>query len=94
MEDSRMKTYTMVLGALAVATIIEVIFGTNAGAWGIDPWFKFVVLFVIALFKASFIIAFFMHVKYEPHPLYLVILVFGIPLFITLPIALFPIFFA
>ncbi len=92
--DSKIMVYTKVLAALAVATIIEVIVGTNAGAWGMGEWTKFLILFAIAIFKASLIIAFFMHVKYEPKPLYLVLLVFGAPMAITLPIALFPIFFA
>ena len=93
-DESKIKTYFYVLLALAVATVIEVAIGSNAEAWGITPWTKLILLLAIAIFKASLIVAFFMHVKYEPRPLLLIILVFGVPLFVTLPVALFPIFFA
>ena len=87
-HKSMTKTYTIILFLLFIITIAEYIFGSSLA---INNRTKFLVLIIFALIKASAIIAYFMHVKYDKHRVWIIFGSFLFPLVITLPIAFFPI---
>jgi hypothetical protein len=49
-------------------------------------------LALLALGKAYLVAAFFLGVKYEPHPYLIAAIVFALPLFIAVPLAIMPIY--
>lgn len=63
-EGSRWKTYAWVMGALAVLTIIEVYTPNLADRALVVP-----LLFAMAIAKASFVVAYYMHLRWEPNTL-------------------------
>ena len=63
-------TYNMVFGVLFILTIIEVIIGSAGLASGLS----FVLLLTLALGKASLVVSFYMHLKYD-RPLYTWVLI-------------------
>ncbi|MHA2232560.1 MAG: cytochrome C oxidase subunit IV family protein [Candidatus Hodarchaeales archaeon] len=82
------RPYLLVFGILAVLTIVEV----AVGMWDIDKAVQVPALAVLALGKAYLVAAFFIGIKYEAHPFLVATIVFLLPLSITLPVAVAPIF--
>ena len=77
---SQSQINTAVLLILAVITAVEVTIGVI-----LDGSFLTLTLLVFACAKAAFVIAIFMHAKYEAHPYLVVFVAFGIPALLALP---------
>ena len=89
------RPYTRIFVILAVLTVIEVTVGllysdppSNLADFG--PLLVGL-LIGLAIAKAYFVAAYFMGIKFEEHPLLVATVVFGIPLFIGVPVALVPV---
>lgn len=80
--------YLQVFGILAVLTVLEVLVGIAE----IDDIIQVPALALLALGKAYLVAAFFLGVKYETHPYLVAAIVFALPLFIALPLAIIPIY--
>ncbi|MFX0115144.1 MAG: cytochrome C oxidase subunit IV family protein [Candidatus Hodarchaeota archaeon] len=80
--------YLQVFGILAVLTVLEVLVGIAA----IDDVIQVPILALLALGKAYLVAAFFLGVKYESNPYLIAMIVFALPLFIALPLAIMPIY--
>lgn len=93
-DDHHNRPYIPVLIFLGVVTAIEIVLGITLDQFGDGTVssLKLSILMFIALVKASTIVAYYMHVKYEKRPWMLAAIVFAAPLLITMPIALFPAF--
>lgn len=63
-EGSKWKAYAIVMGILAVLTIIEVYTPNLANRALVVP-----LLMAIATAKAAFVVAYYMHLRYEPNAL-------------------------
>ncbi len=61
-DGSQVKTYAIIMGILAVLTLIEVYTPQLAARNLVVP-----LLMAIAVAKAAFVVAYYMHVKYEPN---------------------------
>ena len=95
-EDSHItinKPYTLVFLLLAFFTIVEVnigflgdIIGDQANIQGMVS----IALIVLSLAKAYLVAAYFMGIKYQSRPWVTTAIVFGVPLFIALPVVLIP----
>ncbi|MFW9998394.1 MAG: cytochrome C oxidase subunit IV family protein [Candidatus Odinarchaeota archaeon] len=87
------KPYNLVFLMLALFTVIEINLGL-AGDIITDDFLSAMViagLITLALAKAYLVAAFFMGLRYQKHPWLLTAGVFGIPLFIAIPVVSFPI---
>ncbi len=80
------RPYFKVLVILAVLTIIEV----SVTYTGISEAILLWILLSLAFVKANLVIAFYMHVKYEPKPWLLYTIVFVLPFALAFPMAFFP----
>ncbi len=85
-KEHKKKPYELVLLVLGVLTIIEVSITYTSIPERILLW----ILIAIAFAKANVVIAFYMHVKYEPKPWLLYTLVFVLPFALAFPMAFFP----
>ncbi|MHA2328923.1 MAG: cytochrome C oxidase subunit IV family protein, partial [Candidatus Hodarchaeales archaeon] len=82
------RPYNLVVLLLGFLTIIEVILGF----WN-QADLKFYInigLVLLAFSKAYLVAAFFMGIRYQPRSKEIYVIVFGVPLFIALPVVLIP----
>lgn len=75
-DGSKIKSYAIVMGILAVLTIIEVYTPQLASRNLVVP-----LLMAIAVAKAAFVVAYYMHLKYEPTTIRLIP---AVPLFFVI----------
>ncbi|MHA2296313.1 MAG: cytochrome C oxidase subunit IV family protein [Candidatus Hodarchaeales archaeon] len=91
--ETNKKPYTLVLLLLTLFTIIEISL-SFLGETNTDSFIGSMIivgLVVMALAKALLVAAFFMGIKYHSRPWLLTVGVFGIPLFVAIPIVALPI---
>ncbi len=81
------RPYFKVLVVLAILTVIEVSITYTSISEAIQLW----ILIAIAFAKALTVIAFYMHVKYEPKPWLLFTIVFVLPFLLAFPLAFYPV---
>ncbi|RMG33720.1 MAG: hypothetical protein D6732_11475 [Methanobacteriota archaeon] len=81
------RPYFKVLLVLAVLTVIEVSITYGPLSEAVLLW----ILLAIAFAKANTVIAFYMHVKYEPKPWLLYTIVFVLPFLLAFPLAFYPV---
>ncbi len=67
-EELRKRPYVLVFGVLAVVTLIEL----NVYNFGFPRLETITVLVVLATIKASLVVAYYMHLRYEPRWLALI----------------------
>lgn len=91
------RPYTRVFLSLAVLTILELNVGFIGDIMQNIPTFENIVellvpitLISLAFTKAALVAAFFMGIKYQKRPWVTAGIMFGIPLFIALPVVLIP----
>jgi hypothetical protein len=87
------RPYFLVFLSLAVLTVLELnvgfledIAGSEADVSGLITF----ALIVLALLKAYLVAAYFMGIKYQDRPWVVTGILFGIPMFIALPVVLIP----
>ncbi len=87
------RPYFLVFLTLTFLTILEVIVGLlseiESGGASSDGIFT-LALIVLALLKAYLVAAFFMGIKYQDRPWVVTGIMFGIPMFIALPVVMIP----
>ncbi len=84
--------YEKVWFSLLVLTIIEVLVGSQGFVDLFTKPFQILVLISLAIIKAALVGAYFMHIKFEKHPLWVTFLTFGFPILLGGPIALVALF--
>ncbi len=84
--------YEKVWFSLLVLTIIEVLVGSQGFVELFTKSFQILVLIILAITKAALVGAYFMHIKFERHPLWVTFLTFGFPILLGGPIALVALF--
>jgi caa(3)-type oxidase subunit IV len=71
-ETLRKRPYLLVFGALAAVTFVELAITTPGTAPEIEPTLRIVILIVLSTFKAGLVVAYYMHLRYEPRWLLLI----------------------
>ncbi len=84
--------YEKVWFSLLVLTIIEVLVGSDFFINLTTKTIQILVLITLAITKAALVGAYFMHIKFEKHPLWVTFLTFGFPILLGGPIALVALF--
>ena len=87
-EKAKKRPYNLVILLLALLTLIEV----TLGLWNQGDLKSYinVGLVVVAIAKAYLVAAFFMGIKYQTKSKEIYAVVFGVPLFIAIPVVLIP----
>lgn len=87
------RPYFLVFLSLAFLTVLELNVGFMAEIVGNDTDITGLITFallVLALLKAYLVAAYFMGIKYQERPWVVTGIMFGIPLFIALPVVMIP----
>jgi len=71
-ETSRKRPYIPVFGTLAVVTALELAITTPGYFPALEHTFRIVLLVVLSTIKASLVVAYYMHLRYEPRWLALI----------------------
>ena len=71
-ETSRKRPYIAVFGTLAVVTALELAITTPGYFPVLEHTFRIVLLVILSTLKASLVVAYYMHLRYEPRWLALV----------------------
>jgi hypothetical protein len=87
------RPYFLVFLSLTFLTVLELVVGLLSEIEGeevnADGMFPFA-LIVLALLKAYLVAAYFMGIKYQDRPWVVTGIMFGIPMFIALPVVMIP----
>jgi cytochrome c oxidase subunit 4 len=67
-EHARKRPYVVVFGILAVVTLVEL----NVGVFGLPHNLQVASLIILATAKACLVVAYYMHLRYEPRWLLLI----------------------
>ncbi len=87
------RPYFLVFLSLAFLTVLELNIGFLSEIVGTDTNISGLITFalvVLALLKAYLVAAYFMGIKYQKRPWVVTGIMFGIPLFIALPVVMIP----
>src|SRR3972149_6131161 len=71
-EHVRKRPYLLVFGTLAAVTAVELAITTPASSPTIEAPLRVVVLVPLSTMKASLVVAYYMHLRYEPRWLLLI----------------------
>jgi caa(3)-type oxidase subunit IV len=71
-EAARKRPYLLVFGTLAAVTFVELLITTPGTAPEIEQTLRIAVLIVLSAIKASLVVAYYMHLRYEPRWLLLI----------------------
>lgn len=71
-ETLRKRPYLLVFGALAAVTFVELLVTTPGIAPEIETTLRITILVVLSTFKAGLVVAYYMHLRYEPRWLLLI----------------------
>jgi len=71
-ETARKRPYVAVFGTLAVVTAIELAITTSGYFPAIEPTLRIILLVVLSTMKAGLVVAYYMHLRYEPRWLALI----------------------